>query len=91
MRVKTVAVSYGRKLNLGNYEAAELSASVWAEVEEGEDESAVMEYLFGACKAQVKNQVPPSYKRANPQLTSTFTKLGQPTTPDQMLAFDEDN
>lgn len=90
MRVKTVAVSYGRKLNLGNYETAEISASVWAEVEEGENESAAIEYLFEACKAEVKNQVPPSYKRANPQMTTTFTKFGQPTTPEEMLAFDED-
>lgn len=89
MRVKTVAVSYGRKFNLGNYEAAEISTSVWAEVEEGENESAVMEYLFEACKAEVKKQVPPSYKKANPQLATTFTKYGQPITPEEMLAFDE--
>jgi len=48
MIIKTAAVEYRRKFNLGNYESVEISASLWANIQE--DESAIMEYLFGSRK-----------------------------------------
>jgi len=50
MIIKTAAVEYRRKFNLGNYESIEISASLWANIQEDEDESAIMEYLFQTCK-----------------------------------------
>ena len=47
MIIKTAAVEYRRKFNLGNYESVEISASLWANIQEDEDESAIMEYLLG--------------------------------------------
>jgi len=76
MIIKTAAVEYSRKFNLGNYESCEISASLWANIEEGEDESGVMEYLFQNCKAQVQANIPPSYKRSNTNVSTTFYKNG---------------
>ena len=88
MRIKTVAVSYARKFNLGNYEAAEISVSLWSEVEPEEDEEGVIAYLFETCKEQVKAQVPPSYKRGNLSYAETFTKFGKAISKDESMAFD---
>jgi hypothetical protein len=76
MIIKTAAVEYSRKFNLGNYESCEISASLWANIEESEDESGVMEYLFQNCKAQVQANIPPSYKRSNANTSTTFYKNG---------------
>jgi hypothetical protein len=59
MRVKTAAIEYRRKFNLGNYESIELSVGYWAEVEEGEDEASVTQVLFELAKAELKKQLPP--------------------------------
>ena len=77
MIIKIAAVEYRRKFNLGNYESVEISASLWANIQEDEDESAIMEYLFQTCKGQVQANIPPSYKRTNPNVTSTFFKNGK--------------
>lgn len=37
MKVKTISVTYGRKINLGDYNSAEIGLTLWADLEEGED------------------------------------------------------
>lgn len=54
--VKTVSVKYSRKLNLGNYESADLECSVWVDIDEGDDLDAVMHALWAMAKTNVKNQ-----------------------------------
>jgi hypothetical protein len=58
MRVKTISVEFGVTKNLGNFESARVSAQVWAEVSEEEDEDGVMQYLFGAIKQAVADNTP---------------------------------
>jgi hypothetical protein len=58
MIVTSVAVSYERKTNLGNWQHCVVSASCWAKVEEEENAEDVMNFLFMECKAVAAAQVP---------------------------------
>jgi hypothetical protein len=59
MIVKTVAVTYGRKLNLGDYNSAHVECTLWADLEEGESEHDVMTGLWAMAKTNVKVQLLP--------------------------------
>lgn len=50
MRIKTVSVTYGRKINLGDYNSAELGLSLWADLDDADSdaESAVKELQAAA-------------------------------------------
>jgi hypothetical protein len=44
MKVKTISVTYGRKINLGDYNSAEIGLTLWADLDEHEDhEEAVLQ------------------------------------------------
>lgn len=36
MQLKTVSVTYGRKINLGDYNSATVDCTLWADLDEGE-------------------------------------------------------
>jgi hypothetical protein len=59
VKVKTISVVYGRKWNTDNYESATLEATVWADLDEGEDEKAAYAELFDTVKEQVRIQSAP--------------------------------
>jgi hypothetical protein len=65
MIVKTVSVHYGRKVNLGDFNSANIECTVWADVEEGEDLHGTMTALWGMAKENVKAQVKPLVKDGN--------------------------
>ena len=59
--VKTVSVTFSRKLNMeaygGNkYESAEVACSLWADIKEGEDLAKAMDELWSMAKTNVKVQ-----------------------------------
>lgn len=58
MRVKTISVEFGVTKNLGNYESARVTAQLWAEVSEDEDEDGAMQYLFDKVKQAVVDNTP---------------------------------
>lgn len=64
--IKTVSVTYGRKLNLGEYNSANIDCTLWADVSDDEqDLDAVMRGLWEMAKNNVKTQlVPLSAKHA---------------------------
>lgn len=45
MRVKTIAVVYGRKLNLGDYNSVSIEVSLWADLDTNEDVNAALNTL----------------------------------------------
>ncbi len=59
MRIKTISVEFGATKNLGNFESARVTAQVWAEVSEEEDEDGALQYLFGVVKQAVSDNLPP--------------------------------
>lgn len=52
--VKTVSVTYGRKVNLGDYNSADLSVSVWADVNEQSSLSDAMAELQDVARESVR-------------------------------------
>jgi hypothetical protein len=52
--VKTVSVTYDRKLNLGDFNSAAVGITVWADIEEGDDLDATMRALWEMATANVK-------------------------------------
>ena len=59
MKLKTVSITYGKKVNLGDYNSATIECSLWAELEEGEDEAPAMTALWEMAKNNVKAQAVP--------------------------------
>jgi hypothetical protein len=59
MRLRIVAVTYGRKLNTGNYSSATLEVGLWADLEEGEDDDEAIATL----QARARNAVRAEYLR----------------------------
>lgn len=53
MQLKTISVTYGRKLNMGDYNSVHSEVSLFADLEEGDDEAAAAEAL----RAMARNQV----------------------------------
>ena len=53
MKLKTISVTYGRKLNTGDYSSATSEISLWADLEEGDDEASAADAL----RAMARNQV----------------------------------
>ncbi|ODH02953.1 hypothetical protein A4S05_21695 [Nostoc sp. KVJ20] len=62
MKIGTVSINYSRKFNLGNYESIELGCSLWAQVEDEEDASGVVQFLYHQAKAAVKEAAMPVIK-----------------------------
>lgn len=52
--VKTVSVTYDRKINLGDYNSATVGLTVWADIDEGEDLDAAMRALWIMATDNVK-------------------------------------
>jgi hypothetical protein len=50
MFVKTIAVSYERKFNLGDFNSATLGCSIWASISEGENEDMCTQLLQDKCR-----------------------------------------
>ena len=56
MQIDRITVTYGRKINLGNYNQAHLEIQIEAQVLEGEDGKTVSNQLWAAVKESVKEQ-----------------------------------
>lgn len=62
MKVKTISVTYGRKFNLGNYESAEIAATLWADLDEAENEAERTAELYTKAKEAIREQALPLVK-----------------------------
>lgn len=62
MKIRTIAVSYHRKFNLGNFNSVDLSCSLWAQIDGQEDEDACAQILQDKCREHVRNEY---YKAKN--------------------------
>jgi len=59
MKIKTVSVTYERKLNLGDYNSANVGCTFWADVDEDESLDEAMHAAWAMAKANVKAQLVP--------------------------------
>lgn len=70
MKITQVTVRYGRKINLGNYNEAEIAVEYQVVVNEGESASTITDEVFAFAKEKVKAIVlplvkPPKEKNGN--------------------------
>jgi hypothetical protein len=56
MKVTTIAISYNRKFNLGNYNSVELSCAIWAQIDKEEDEETCIMILRDKCREHVRQE-----------------------------------
>jgi len=88
MIIDKIGAEYKRKLNLGNYEHAEIGAIIWASVEHGDDVGECYDTIFEIAKETVKINVPPTYKKNTPNYSETFTKLGVKVAKEDLEAYE---
>lgn len=75
MKITTISVTYGRKHNLGDYNSAHIEASIWADIEEGDDIAECEALLWTEAKEQVKAQLLPLVTKKEAQVKSVFAGL----------------
>lgn len=69
MEIKTIAVTYTRKFNLGDYESLELSCSFWGQIDPvEEDAQGTTQFLFKQAKESVKEAAIPVIKASTHQM-----------------------
>lgn len=56
MKITTIAVSYHRKFNLGNFNSVDLSCSLWAQIDQQEDEDTCVQILQDKCREHIRNE-----------------------------------
>ena len=71
MILKTISVTYDRKLNLGDFNSLHASITLWADLEDGDDEVLAMTAL----KSMARNNVVAEMKRAKPELSVKVEEL----------------
>jgi hypothetical protein len=75
MRVKTITVSYQRKIGLPNFGSAGFSVEYGVELEPGEDVREVTRALHEEAREEVKRQALPLVRQANNRLDQVFPHL----------------
>lgn len=76
--VKTVSVTYGRKINLGDYNSATVDCTIWADVDEGDNLDQAMKDLWAMAKENVRVQALPLMKPNNGNNNMAKAFLGLP-------------
>lgn len=56
MKITTISFTYNRKFNLGNFNSVELGCSLWAQIDEEEDEDTCIEILKDKCREHVRRE-----------------------------------
>lgn len=75
MNVKTVSVSYERKIDLGQWNSVKVACTLWADLDSDDDEAACMTALWTMAKANVKAQVLPLKAKQEAQVEQVFLGL----------------
>lgn len=71
MILKTISTTYGRKLNLGDYNSIHIEMSLWADLEEGDDEALAAEGL----RQMARHQVMAEMARVKPTMEAKITDI----------------
>jgi hypothetical protein len=78
MNVTTISVTYGRKVNLGDYNSANVECSIWAQLDPGEDTNEAAHALWSMAKENVKAQVLPLNAKDAKNIKTEEMFLGLP-------------
>jgi len=77
MLLNSVSITYGRKVNLGDYNNANIEVTIGADMELGDDIHTVMQELWTMAKANVRAQVLPLLIKGK---ETSDTPLGLPNS-----------
>lgn len=75
MKLKTVSVTYERKVNLGDFNSAHIGITLWADIDEGESEATVAESLWQMATANVKAKYDTVTKNITAQAEQVYLGL----------------
>lgn len=91
VKVKTVAVTYGRKVNLGDFNSANVECTLWVEVEgDPAGLNAVMSELWGMAKTNVAKQIYEAKGGAKLEAKAQEMFMGLPMDLQESIAQMED-
>lgn len=79
--VRTISVTYGRKLNLGDYNSATVDCTIWADIEPGENLDQAMKSLWAMAKENVKAAAQPLIAKSGANSNTKEFFLGLPAEP----------
>ncbi len=71
MKLKTISTTYGRKMNLGDYNSAHVEISLWADLEESDDEALATDAL----RTMARNNVMQELGRFSQKLEAATQEL----------------
>lgn len=74
-QIKTVSVTYGRKINLGDYNSVNIEVTLWADVQEGEDTNAAMHQLWDMATANVQTKAGTVTRKLEAKFEEVFLGL----------------
>ncbi len=57
MKLNSIAVTYGRKVNLGDYNSQHVEITLWADLEDGDDPELATSGLRQMARNQVMNEL----------------------------------
>lgn len=75
MIITKIAVVYGGKLNLGNYESATIELHIEASLDSGDDAAAVEQDLWQRAKESVREQARPLVEARKQSVNAVFAGL----------------
>lgn len=71
MKLTAISATYGRKMNLGDYNSVHAEVTLWADVEEGDDPAESAEAL----RQMARNHVMQELSRVKPELAAKVQNL----------------
>jgi hypothetical protein len=75
MNITTISATYGRKHNLGDYNSANVEMTLWAQLEEGDDEAACANALRDMARNHVMTELARVDRRLEAKVTDLFMGL----------------
>lgn len=75
MQLKTISVTYGRKLNLGDFNSVHSEVSLWADLEASDDEATAADALRAMARNQVMLELARVEQRLQAKVEGVFAGL----------------
>lgn len=84
MRLTNISVTYGRKLNLGDFNSVHSEVSLWADLEDGDDEASAANALRDMARNQVMLELANLNQKLAAKVETVFA--GLPVSVQKQLA-----
>ncbi len=75
MKLNSIAVTYGRKVNLGDYNSQHVEITLWADLEDGDDPELATSGLRQMARHQVMNELARTNAKLAAEVKDVFMGL----------------